>query len=243
MPAEDGKDGVGIIVVALCGAGFFAILAWAAFYMLRQFPYANICVDEQGIWPAHLPKEQALVPWHSINKIKDRRVMQRLDLMDAMGKRLIKIEYQLLEFLRLRQLVFEKTRQEKVLNLPVTYEKRPLHHHSTYALSIMFLLLGGFLVVEEVYIGFIAVLVIYWIVEEYLQAVYKVVLHDGYMLLFYPRRTIKVEYEKIRSIDEVLERFPHIELVLHDDQHYSLQQLGIDDQELLQILHSITKKV
>lgn len=95
--------------VLLAGISIFlAALAWGAFRQLGQIRFSAIAVDADGLWPAHLPKDRHLVRWEGVKGMRERPFLQRLDLLDASGNVLLKLEYQLVGFDLLRAVVAQR---------------------------------------------------------------------------------------------------------------------------------------
>ena len=89
---------------------------------------ATFVTDEDGIWPKNAGKKQGLVPWSAIAAMKDRTLLQRLDLFDSAGNRLLMIDYQISDFDTLKKIIYEKTYQSTPLTSQRTFRKGFFYH-------------------------------------------------------------------------------------------------------------------
>src|SRR5688572_30043892 len=125
----------------LSGLGFilFGCLAVYSFRLLKQLPYSSITIDSEGLWPSHKSKENGLVRWGSITDVQEHPTLQRLDVTNATGDILLRIEYQLMGFDRLRHLIIDNLPSIKhsLIN-PVTFSKPMIYHIFNVAALIGF---------------------------------------------------------------------------------------------------------
>lgn len=97
-----------IVLVTLLSTFVWRGASFWAWKVLKKLPSIGISVDEEGIWYRHLGKEAGLICWHQIEQIKERRYMQRLELVDSYQKKLLKVDYQLHGFEVLRDILNER---------------------------------------------------------------------------------------------------------------------------------------
>lgn len=100
--------------ISLCqllgfSALLLAVLSWYTYRTAKFISNSSVSVDRDGIWPEHLDKKTALIPWKDIADIKERRFQHHLELIDSGGNTLLKIDYQLSKFDILRSIIAEKT--------------------------------------------------------------------------------------------------------------------------------------
>jgi hypothetical protein len=109
--AQDGRphNPVFIAGLSLFGTVFFGIWALYAWKYIRELPYTSVSLDEQGIWKTTNERSTSIVAWSKIASLRERPYLQRLDLLDKSGHLLLKAEYQLHNFERLRTLVIERS--------------------------------------------------------------------------------------------------------------------------------------
>ena len=104
-----------------CATGF----TWLS---LEQLSYVDVVIDDDGIWYKHLGKNQGLIPWNKIYKIKERAFLQCLDLLGANENTLLRVEYQLYDFEKLRNILNEKILiRGREVNRS-SFSKSPLFH-------------------------------------------------------------------------------------------------------------------
>lgn len=77
---------------------------------LFSLAYANVVVDEQGLWHKNNTEVIRRIYWEQIYKIREHNSAQSLDVLDNKGNALIRLKYELLDFLLLRDLLFEKVK-------------------------------------------------------------------------------------------------------------------------------------
>lgn len=126
--------------ISLCqllgfSAPLLAGLSWYTYRTAKFICHSSVSVDCDGIWPAHLEKKTALIPWSNIFDIKEKNFQQRLELIDSGGNFLLKVDYQLSEFSILRYIIAEKTMgRMKSTRIPITFSS-PLHLYQIIAFS------------------------------------------------------------------------------------------------------------
>lgn len=87
----------------------FGPLIWYGLRILRILD-DYVQVDESGIWYVSPNQRRLFVQWRDIAAVRARDVLQRLELSDAYGRVVMKVEYQLENFERLRAVIYERTR-------------------------------------------------------------------------------------------------------------------------------------
>lgn len=136
-----------------CGT-LFGIGAWFFFGIARRLPDAAVTVDEEGIWPTIRARETALVKWADVVRLRQREVMQRLELLDRSGAVVAQLEYQLRDFPRIRAIVMERSRLEPAHAVLGIHEKSKWHHVFTIGAMLGFALLGWYIGDEQPLIGY-----------------------------------------------------------------------------------------
>ena len=141
-------------------AVFFGSWGLYSLRILRKIPLSSIRIDADGIWPAHKNREQHLIPWQAIADVRERGVLQRMELLGINGEVLLRIDYQLAGFEELRDRLVERIELDHCDNLPARFAK-PLGHHLFYGSCLVFFGgLGGFAGQESPIFGwaFIAIM-------------------------------------------------------------------------------------
>lgn len=123
------RDLILAIIVSFFAGG---VLIWSLI-ALKQLPFHKVAIDDDGIWYVHIGKQKGLINWGKIYKIKERQSLQRLDLYDSNNKKLLKIEYQLLGFELLRDIVNEKATAIPKCNQS-EFSKHSLYHLGHWAI-------------------------------------------------------------------------------------------------------------
>jgi hypothetical protein len=90
------------ILVSISLSGLFA---WYGLRTLRRISSWAVVADQDGLWPAHLSKREALVRWADIVAKRERRLPVRLELVGAEERVLIVLHGQLVGYAELRMRV------------------------------------------------------------------------------------------------------------------------------------------
>ena len=242
------RNPAGVIVLSLFGVCFFGFLAWAGFRIAKRLPYCTVSIDKDGLWPAHASKATALVRWDQVHSTKEHPYLQRLDVMDASGMVLIKLEYQLSQFDSIRALLLEKVPRPVRSMAPVTYAKTIIYH-ACYVVGLTgFSLLGWYVGMSNPLLGYggMAILV-GLILYEYLTSVSRVVILPDRLQIGYPLRArefprARVEAARIGDFYNQGVRHPEVGLFIHGEKKpIRLRGLGTDALNLQQTLHQWRK--
>lgn len=87
----------------------FGPLIWYGLHVLRILD-DYVQVDESGIWYVSPNQRRLFVQWRDIAAVRARDTLQRLELCDTHGRVVMKVEYQLEHFERLRAIIHERTK-------------------------------------------------------------------------------------------------------------------------------------
>lgn len=118
----------GAVIVVAGGAALFLGFALLAVVSLRRVPLSAMTIDAEGIWPAHEQREAALVPWGAIRDVRGHSLRQFLELRDAAGQRLLRVEYLLEDFAELRERIIERVEPPLAADAPARFSRKPLYH-------------------------------------------------------------------------------------------------------------------
>lgn len=133
-----------IYILSIIGASFFGLLSWYGFNIIKRLTFSSVTIDTDGIWPSHKEKKEALVRWQAITNIKERPIMQRLELMGSKGTTLLRIEYQLSKFDKLRAQLIERINIKKYQYLPMSFSKKRGYHLFYFSCGLGFAWLGWY---------------------------------------------------------------------------------------------------
>ena len=244
----DGKDRneVAVVALAIFGCSVSGLAFWYAFRVVRKLPEAAITIDEDGLWPTFKDKDSALVKWSDIVRLRERDILQRLDVLDASGKVVANLEYQLRDFQRLRRITLERASLTSSVVSGAGVHQKPLFYH-LLNLGIMmgFALLGRYVGPASPLLGYGGVpLVVALIAWEYWNTPFRIrIAHDA-LEVDWPARRKTVPWECIAGVDveDVFikgSRIPHVNVRLLDGSNsIHLQGLGLQAVELHQILQA-----
>lgn len=223
--------------------GFFTIYSWIS---LKKLPYVDIVIDEEGLWYKHKSKNAGLVPWNAIANLNERSWLQCLDVLDANGQKLLRVEYQLDRFEALRELLTTRVGQHKgQVKLPCYFSKRLDYHLFTVSVLLGFLIAGLYVAIMENnpvmgYLGTAVLLMI--LINEYLVTPYRVVISGNELTITYPLRSGTVKLSDIISVNLVDAfhqgaRHPEVWVATKRDRKpFKLKQLGVDANVLFLVL-------
>ncbi len=221
--AQDGRphNPVFIAGLSLFGTVFFGIWALYAWKYIRELPYTSVSLDEHGIWKTTNERSASIVPWSKIASLRERPYLQRLDLMDKSGHLLLKVEYQLHNFERLRTLVIERSALASVrTSSGQIFSKTIFHHAFTLVVAGCFTALCIYLwPIKPLLSGFTFLIVISAISWEYLKTVFKIELLTDELKIYTPLQKLVLNRSDIVSLDfsDLLKnqtRYPQV-LVTH----------------------------
>jgi len=213
--------------------GFFSILTWRT---LKKLPFADVAADDDGVWYIHIGKDKGLIAWEKIYKVKERPYVQRLDLLGTDNKELLRVEYQLLGFEILREVLNERAgAQNKDLNQS-SFSKGPLYHLFYLACVIGFSALGLYVGKSgNPLLGYGAMSVlVFFIIYEYLVTAVGVKITGNSIKVAYPftKRNIPLDdIEDVVIADEFHKgnRIPEVWIITKNAKKpFKLKQLGAD---------------
>jgi len=240
---EQGNQYGTLFITLLCTVvfGFFSILTWQS---LRRLPFADVAADDDGIWYIHIGKDKGLTSWEKIQKVKERAYMQRLDLLDYNSQELLRIEYQLLGFEVLRDLLNEKT---SILNPEfnkTAFSKNPLYH-LFYLVGVVGFSALGYYVGKGgnplLGYGAMSVLVAF-IIYEYLVTTTGIKIISNGVVVTYPFIKRNVPFSDIEDIFVVDEfhsgsRIPEVWIISKNAKKpFKLKNIGADSNVIYKVL-------
>ncbi|ODA33109.1 hypothetical protein A8L45_11570 [Veronia pacifica] len=249
LPDENAGNPNGTLMATVfCTAvfGFFAILTWRA---LKKLPFADVAADDDGLWYMHVGKDKGLIAWEKIHKVKERQYAQRLDLLGIDNKELLRVEYQLMGFEILREVLNERAgAQNEDLNKS-SFSKGPLYHFFCFACVIGFSALGLYVGKSGnplLGYGAMSVLVVF-IIYEYLVTAAGVKITDNSIKVAYPFREINIPLDDIENVviaDEFDNgnRVPEVWIITKNAKKpFKLKQLGADSNLVYKTVKTATR--
>lgn len=249
FPGEnEGNPNGTLMTTVMCTVvfGFFSILTWRT---LRKLPFADVAADDDGVWYVHIGKEKGLIAWEKIHKVKERPYMQRLELRGTDNQELLRVEYQLLGFEILREVLNEKAgAQNKDLDQS-SFSKGPFYHLFYLVCVIGFSALGLYVgKIGNPLLGYgaMSALVIF-IIYEYLVTATGVQVTGNSIKVAYPftKRNIPLnDIEDVAIADEFQKgnRIPEVWLITKNAKKpFKLKQLGADSNLVYKTLKRAAK--
>jgi len=232
---------------ALFGLILFVGLAVAIFRVLKSLPLRTLATDDEGIWYGYQDREKGLVRWEQIVNVRERPVMQRLELLDSDGHVLIRVEYQLIGFEQLRNTIHRK------VDIAATFAGQTCFGCSTGNdwLSIGSLAvwpgLGIYVgLTSSPVIGLAAVVLSIVIGWEYLTTATSVEVHSNAIEINYPTAKRRLNFAEIQDIRLSDRRYRgnRVQDVLifsrNSAKPHKLKQLGVDATVLFALLCKAT---
>jgi hypothetical protein len=113
---EPSQASLAVELLGVTVSGSFATMCLRSFRRLRD----SVAANSHGIW--YLPRkgESTFIAWSDVASVNARDTQQRLVLTDATGSRSIRLEYQLEDFSRLRDLVLRNTASTRLHSTAAT---------------------------------------------------------------------------------------------------------------------------
>lgn len=250
LPDENkGNPNATVFATTICTVvfGFLSVLTWLT---LKRLPYADVVVDDDGIWSMYLGKDKGLISWRRIHNVKERPYLQRLDLLDSNNNELLRIEYQLLRFELLRDVLNERTGSQNLEVHQSEFSKNSLYHLSYlmtvvgFTASVIYIGIGGDYPLGY---GVIGVLVVFIIIYEYFVTATGIEITSDGFLVTYPfiKRKIQfVEIEDVVIIDEFHQgkRMPEVWVITKNTKKpFKLKELGVGSNILYKALKQAAK--
>jgi len=248
LPEENEGNPNGTLIITLMGTvifGFFLILTWRT---LKKLPFADVAADDDGVWYIHIGKDEGLIAWEKIHKVKERPYIQRLDLLGTENQELLKVEYQLLDFEMLRDILNERAGAKNVDLDQSNFSKGPLYHLFNLAGVVGFTALGLYVGADGnplLGYGAMSVLVIS-IIYEYLVTATGVQVTDNSVLVSYPYTKRNIPFNDIEDVvmaDEFHKgnRIPEVWIITNNAKKtYKLKQLSADSNLVYKTLKRAT---
>jgi hypothetical protein len=236
IAARDGRphNPIFIAMLAMFGTAFFGILAYYCWRFIKELPYTSVSLDEHGIWKTAQQRSATLVLWANIADLRERPYLQRLDLLDNSGQLLLKIEYQLVNFERVRNLLAERSALTAEKSSCVqTFSKTSFHHVFTLANVICFTILCIYLwPIKPLLSGITFLIVVGAIGWEYFTTAFKIELRANQLVIYKPLQKLSLNRSEIISLDfsDLLKnhaRYPQV-LIVHKKSEKPLVLRGLN---------------
>lgn len=236
LPDEnEGNPNGTFMITVMCTVvfGFFSVLTWRT---LKKLPFTDVAADDDGVWYMHIGKDKGLIAWEKIHRVKERRYMQRLDLLGADNQELLKVEYQLLGFEMLRDVLNERASVQNAALDQSKFFKGLLYHLFYLTCVVGFTALGLYVGAGGnplLGYGAMSVLVVF-IIYEYLVTATGVQVTGNSIMVAYPftKRNIPLkDIEDVVIADEFHKgnRIPEVWIITNNAKKpYKLKQLGSD---------------
>jgi len=236
---------VALWLCAALGVLFYGGLAWLAYRTTQRLPRSTVVLDDDGLWPAHMAKDAALLRWGDIRSVRERRFRHRLELLDVAGRSRMTLDYYLTGFETLRAALAEKVRLAlEHQPLPAKFTKRVSHHLYYIGALVAFALIGVYLAISgRAALGYGSMTLTVAIgLHEYLTTVSGCVVSPGQLEIRYPVRRRILRRDDVDAIgisDALKDRFgpPQVEVLVRGQRRpIRLRALGVDAQSLYQLL-------
>jgi len=110
--------------------GFFLLMgAYMVHFSLVTAPRSAVYLNDEGLWLSGSPEEHAFVRWDDVRRIRERPILQRLELLDERGESRLRVEYQIEEFEKFAPELMARTRPYRdLIPLHTTHRMRKVVH-------------------------------------------------------------------------------------------------------------------
>lgn len=240
----ESPENKGALVVYAVMTLLFGGFAYMSHRGIKQLEEAPVSLDEDGVWRDKIGKSQGLVRWEDISSIKERQYGQQLELIGIDGSVLVKLEYQLADFERVREIVLSKVRRsDAVVECPAVFKKSMTYHVFTVGLIVGFAAFGYYVSQIHLFLGILLLLVVVLLsAVDYLKTVSSLIIDRRAIHVRYPlwARTYDVsEVNSIQMSDQFIKgsRLPEVIVSTHShSKPFRLKQLGVDASTLYDLL-------
>jgi hypothetical protein len=224
---------------------FLGVGLWYAAYVVRNLHLTEFTVDDEGLWPTVFPRSSSLVPWARINGVRERPRLQRLELLDAAGTVLARLEYELNGFDHLRAIVLTRANLHQTLGNPHgnAYGVSIWHHVLNIGSLVGFNLLGLYVGESQPLIGYGGMALIVALVGwDYWKSPYNLFLSEEGLEIVRPFRKRFIARDRITKIDLADEfvnyrRNPYVVVSLREPERpIHLKHFQLSAVELVRVL-------
>ncbi len=180
-------------------------MIWSGIY-LWKISERYIMADSAGLAWLSPNKPRVFIGWSEIGRVQAHDYLQRFDVYDATGRKVMHLDYQLEGFEVLRELLLSHTRhlQSKSLNPSAFIGSGRL----ALPLAILFFSAAALFMFHDnahVYGLLATALAIASLVQWLFWTIMKVYLHDEWIELQYPARRRLIPYTQITGVDFILQ--------------------------------------
>ncbi|HEY8569866.1 hypothetical protein [Microbulbifer sp.] len=242
-PDSSGSQWIG----ALFGLILFVGLAVAIFRVLKSLPLRTLATDNEGIWYIHQNRERGLVPWEHIINVRERPLMQRLELLGSNGHVLIHVEYQLTGFETLRNTIHRKVDIAAAFDGQTRFGCSNGYHWLPIGSLVVWPSLGIYVgLTSSPGIGIAAVVMSIFIAWEYFTTATGVEIYPNAIEINYPAAKRRLQFSEIQDIrlTDSHHRGNRVPEVLISSRNsakpHKLKQLGVDATVLFALLCKAT---
>lgn len=245
------SDTEGIDVLGILASAPFLLLAVVSAHLARNLPNKAIELSNDGVWYQHEGEVNGKVLFDRVCRIKERLFLQRLDLLDQEGRKLISIDYKLTDFEILRYALCDKINSHLTAKDQSEFRKSTLIRvsHLVGVILFPFLPLVAFWTGQNWFLIVGTVFVVVLIVHEYLNTPTDLVIRKNALSVRYRLRHTHVGFDEVMGLQMIDElensnRIPYVQLTCrHLRKPIKLKGLGVDVNRLFSILeNTITKK-
>jgi hypothetical protein len=208
-----------------------------------------VATDDDGVWYIHIGKDKGLISWEVIHRVKERPYRQRLDLLDCNNKELLRVEYQLIGFELLRNVLNEKAGALDLEPHQSGFSKGSLYHLFYLAGVVGFSALGIYVGKNgNALLGYVAmsVLVIFLIYEYIVTATGIRITSNGFLISYpFSKRSIPLaDVKDVAVSDEFYKgnRIPEVWIITRNaEKPFKLKRLGADSNVVYRALIKAAK--
>lgn len=235
----------------ITGLSFFGIMmfgvgAWYSWRIVRALPEAAVSIDKEGLWKSIRDRNQTLVPWTKIVRLRERPMLQRLEALDMSGQVVARLEYQLHDFERLRAIVLQRASLlTQAMPSSGVFQKPMRHHIFSIGTMLVFTCLGWYVGQTQPLVGYIGMsLVVGMIGWEYLTTPFRLHISRDVLEIHSPGRRQRIPRPHVAAVeiqDELVNHAKHPSVALRlvgSSKLIKLKALGVQAVELHQALQA-----
>lgn len=240
---QDQNEVIKATIFFILLGGFSAAFLWSA---MSKFPNMRVVADDDGIWYKHLGKEQGLIVWGRISKIKERAFLQRLDLLDNNDRRLLCVEYQMKDLEHLRRIILANICLEGPEFKRSRFSKGIVYHLFYVSGILGFSALAIYVAVT--WATLLGMVLIAFILYEYQATATGIEIKSESFIISYPAAKRKIPFSEVVDIQltdaySKGSRFPEVSIISKTyKKPIRLKQLDVASSVLFTILRKTIQR-
>ena len=203
---------------------------------LFSLSYADVVMDEQGLWHQNNTEVKRRVYWEQIYKIRANNSAECLEVLDNKGNVLIRLKYELIDFLHLRDLLFEKVKHNYTDVIADCFSKGYLQHllFSIFLSILLITPLTCYYIYgpdEAIILSVFSILILIASFYFYIPSEYRLFVRDNKLFYISLIGKRKIDFSSIKSVElkdifDSEDRSTIVQITTSDNKEHALSQFA-----------------